>query len=221
MTRRILLPLLVALASVIALAACDAERQASGEQTSKDQQTAKSQKPDKTGGRAEARAGDVTAIAGDASGGKGAEVRAGDVVVRAGDSVSKVEKSALGNAGNGENPKTVTLEMKGDAGTRFTGNCVYGDTEKKLDGRAPERYTFNLDGRKLECRIQKQGVDASALEVVLIAGDDRHEQRIDAERGTVNLLLSGGNLSYAVQSSSASVTSSNSSSMSSSSTNSH
>jgi hypothetical protein len=115
----------------------------------------------RAGNGAVARAGDAVARAG-----AGAVARAGDVEARAKD--GEVTRGA--DADSGDSSRKVTLEIRGDRGTRFAGKCSVGGDEKRIGGRVPESYSYELGGKKLECEIRKDG--PGTLEVVLAAGDD-------------------------------------------------
>jgi hypothetical protein len=208
-TGRISVPIAVILSLLLALVICGGCQQASGEQKIGEPKS-------KRDGRAEARAGD------------GAVARAGDAVARAGVNARARAGNAVAKAGSpgGEgNVREVTLEIGGDPETEFSGTCTVGDEKRHIGGRVPERFVYELDGRKLECEIRKHGKDASGLKVVLTAGDDTHVQQIESREATVRIVYSGqGFSSSAIQASSGSatqtITSGSSSIKSSSSTNS-
>jgi hypothetical protein len=219
---RISVPLAVILSLLLALVVCGGCQQASGEQNIGEPKS-------KRDGRAEARAGDAEAAAGSATGnGGGAVARAGDAVARAGVNARARAGDAVAKAGSPEDEgsvREVTLEIRGDPETEFSGTCTVGDDKREIGGRVPKRFVYELDGRKLECEIRKHGKDASALKVVLTAGNDTHVQQIESREATVRIAYSGqGFSSSTIQASSGSATqtiTSNSSSIeSSSSTNS-
>jgi hypothetical protein len=212
---RISVPLAVILSLLLALVVCGGCQQASGEQNIGEPKS-------KRDGRAEARAGDAEATAGSATGnGGGAVARAGvNARARAGDAVAKA-----GSPGGEGSVGEVTLEIRGDPETEFSGTCTVGDEKREMGGRVPERFVYEFDGRKLECEIRKHGKDASALKIVLTAGDDTHVQQIESREAAVRIAYSGqGFSSSTIQASSGSqsqtITSSSSSIESSSSTNS-
>ena len=120
-----------------------------------------------------ARAGDARARAGD-----GAVARAGDVEARAND--------------DSEHPsRKVTLEIRGERGTRFSGTCSIGGEDRRFGGRVPESYSYELGGKKLECEIRKDG--PGTLEVVLAAGDEVRSvhRQTGAGSGIIRLTYSG------------------------------
>jgi hypothetical protein len=129
-----------------------------------------------------ARAGDAVARAG-----AGAVARAGDVEARAKDD----EETKSKDADSEEPSRKVVLEIRGERGTRFSGTCSIGGEKRRIGGRVPENYTYELGGEKLECEIRKDG--PGALEVVLAAGNDvRSVQRqTGAGTGIIRLTYSG------------------------------
>ncbi len=179
---RIPAPLGVILLSLLVLAICVGCQEASGEQLTDGRETDR---------RAVARAGDVEAIGGRIAAGKGGAVaRAGDVVARAGEVEVK------------ENVGEATLEIGGAPGTGFSGACAVGGEEREIRGRVPDRFVYELDGRRLECEIHKRS--AGAMEITLDAGGTDHAQRIGSRGTTVRILYSRGGFSSSIQSSSTS-----------------
>jgi hypothetical protein len=87
----------------------------------------------------------------------------------------------------GERPEVV-IRLEGDPKTTFTGLCSVGQEQNVLSGRVPERFTFNLAGKRLECRIEKRDGADGDLKVVLVAGDTtRSVQQTNAPGGVINL----------------------------------
>ena len=121
----------------------------------------------------------------------GARARAGDgAVARAGDAVARAGAGAVARAGDvearvnddSEHPsRKVTLEIRGERGTRFSGTCSIGGEDRSFGGHASESYSYELGGKKLECEIRKDG--PGALEVVLASGTD--VRSVQATRVTV------------------------------------
>jgi hypothetical protein len=113
--------------------------------------------------------------------------RAGDVEARAKDD----EETRSKDADSEEPSRKVVLEIRGERGTRFSGTCSIGGEKRRIGGRVPENYTYELGGEKLECEIRKDG--PGALEVVLAAGNDvRSVQRqTGAGTGIIRLTYSG------------------------------
>ena len=180
MSAKVAFALAVILASLIILASCDvnarsgeglqaADARAVAEQTTNHRTV---EEPVSSRG-AVARAGDAVARAG-----AGAVARAGDVEARAND--------------DSEHPsREVTLEIRGERGTRFSGTCSIGGEDRRIGGRVPESYSYELGGKKLECEIRKDG--PGTLEVVLAAGDDVRSvhRQTGAGSGIIRLTYSG------------------------------
>ena len=187
--------------SLLALTACVGCQQVSGEQTAGEPKGGQD-------GRAEAHAGDAEATAGSTAG-DGAVARAGDAVARAGggaearagDAVAKesVEEGAAESRKAEGNAREATLEIEGDPGTEFSGKCAVGNEEKEIGGQVPERFVFELDGRKLECEIRKKST--GAMNIVLDAGEADYVQRTDSRWATVSIVYSGEGFSSSIQSS--------------------
>jgi hypothetical protein len=131
----------------------------------------------------------------------GARARAGDgAVARAGDAVARAGAGAVARAGDvearvnddSEHPsRKVTLEIRGERGTRFSGTCSIGGEDRSFGGRASESYSYELGGKKLECEIRKDG--PGTLEVVLAAGDEVRSvhRQTGAGSGIIRLTYSG------------------------------
>jgi hypothetical protein len=195
----------VILASLPALASCGGNaRSADGTDGSRadaravaEQTTGEMAVVETMSGRgAAARAGDAVARAGD-----GAFARAGDVVARAGAGAAAGAAAGAGDAearadaDREDTSRKVALEIRGDRGTKFSGKCSIGGDERRIGGRVPERYSYELDGEKLECEIRKDG--PGTLEVVLAAGDDVRSvhRQTGAGSSTINLTYSGNGAS--------------------------
>ncbi|ABG05860.1 hypothetical protein Rxyl_2950 [Rubrobacter xylanophilus DSM 9941] len=87
----------------------------------------------------------------------------------------------------------VVLRLEGEEGTRFSGLCDVGGQQSVLSGEVPRRYTFDLDGLPLSCRIQKRGGGQGTLRVVLLAnGTTRSVQQTNAPEGTIRISYQGG-----------------------------
>lgn len=199
--------LAVILSSLLILAACAGCEQAGGEQATGEPES-------KQDASAETRAGDAEADAGSNADDKGGAVaRAGDAVARAGGGAeARAGDAEAGNAAaaavssggerNARGAREATLEIGGDPGTEFSGRCAVANEEKKIRGQVPERFGFDLDGRKLECEIHKQST--GAMNIVLDAGGADYVQRTDSRRATVRIAYSGEGYSSSIQSSSGS-----------------
>ncbi len=87
----------------------------------------------------------------------------------------------------GDRPEIV-IRVEGDPKTTFTGLCSVGEEQNVLSGRVPERFTFDLAGERLECRIEKRDEDDGDLKVVLVAGDTtRSVQQTNSPGGVINV----------------------------------
>jgi hypothetical protein len=91
----------------------------------------------------------------------------------------------------GQNPggrPEVVIRLEGDPMTTFTGHCSVGQAQNGLSGRVPERFTFDLAGERLECRIEKRDGHDGDLKVVLVARDTtRSVQQTNSPGGIINL----------------------------------
>jgi hypothetical protein len=180
LTAKVAFALAVIPASLLILASCDvnarsgegsqaADARAVAEQTTNHRTV---EEPVSSRG-AVARAGDARARAGD-----GAVARTGDVEARAND--------------DSEHPsRKVTLEIRGERGTRLSGTCSIGGEDRRIGERVPESYSYELGSKKLECEIRKDG--PGTLEVVLAAGDDVRSvhRQTGAGSGIIRLTYSG------------------------------
>ncbi len=193
MSGRVPTPLVVILLSLLALAICAGCQRASGAQLTGAPENDR---------RVVARAGDVEAIGGRIAADKGGAVaRAGDVVARAGEvDIEGMDEGAV-SPGVEEDFRETTLEIGGDPGTGFSGTCTVGGEERAFRAQVPERFVYELDGRRLECEIRKQSV--GAMKITLDAGDTDYVQRTGSRRVTVRIVYSkGGFSSSSIQSSS-------------------
>ncbi len=150
----------------------------------------------------EARAGDALVV----------RVGVGGVTVRAGDSEVLVGGGVVAREGDkganevsahaaGDDPQEVALELLGTKGAVLSGTCAVGDEEHDLGGRVPERFTYELNGRDLDCQIRKQGAGDGSLRAVL-AGDGVHSvQQTDAPNATIRFSYSGRGVSSSTSSS--------------------
>lgn len=84
------------------------------------------------------------------------------------------------------------LRVEGSEGTTFSGICTVGRRDNVLSSRVPKRYSFDLDGQQLSCRIQKRDPGEGKLRVVLLAGDStRSVQQTTARDGVINVSYGG------------------------------
>jgi hypothetical protein len=141
----------------------------------------------------------------------GGVVRAGNsaVVARAGEAVVRVGgfKTAKGEGVDASAPsEEVTLNIEGSPGTEFSGTCIIGGkVEKKISGRVPKRFVYELDGQRLECEIRKQSSNSGQMKVEFSAGGQTNSVQQTSTQGAFLTLRYGGHGSTALVSSSTSV----------------
>lgn len=86
----------------------------------------------------------------------------------------------------------VVIRLEGDPKTTFTGLCSVGREQNVLSGQVPKRFTFDLSGRQLECRIEKRDEGDGDLKVVLVAGNaTRSVQQTNSPGGVINISYEG------------------------------
>jgi hypothetical protein len=91
------------------------------------------------------------------------------------------------------------LEIKGDSGTEFSGSCAVGDQEPQgIGGQVPTSFTYDLQGKPLDCEIVSEG----NAKVDLAVGNSHSVQRISG--GALNLTYDNGSISSVASSSSGS-----------------
>jgi hypothetical protein len=132
---------------------------------------------------------------------------------------TKKERTKVRSKGSEAGPRKARLEMQGSEGTEFSGFCTVGDEEKEISGQVPDRFTFDLDGGRLECEIRNDSSDGN-LQIAFNAGNAHSVQQVSG--GTTNLTYENGQVSFSSSStgSSSSVSSSQAASSSSSQSNS-
>jgi hypothetical protein len=82
----------------------------------------------------------------------------------------------------------VVIRLEGDPKTTFTGLCSVGQEQNVLSGRVPKRFTFDLAGERLDCRIEKRDGDEGDLKVVLVARDTtRSVQQTNSPGSIINV----------------------------------
>jgi hypothetical protein len=116
--------------------------------------------------------------------------RAGEAVVRVGGFKTAKAEGVDATAPSGE----VTLKLEGSPGTEFSGTCIVGGKEeKKVSGRVPERFIYELDGQRLECEIRKQSANSAQMKVEFFsAGDDTDSiQQTSIQGGSLTLRYDG------------------------------
>lgn len=104
---------------------------------------------------------------------------------------SRPPEVTLGDNPGGE--PDVQIRLEGDPNTTFSGLCSVGDEHNVLSGQVPKRFTFDLKGRKLSCRIEKRDKGEGDLKVVLVAGDaTRSVQQTNSPDGIIKVSYQGG-----------------------------
>ena len=82
----------------------------------------------------------------------------------------------------------VVIRLEGDKKTAFSGLCSVGEEQKVLGGQVPKRFEFDLEGRQLSCRIEKQDGGNGDLKVVLVAGETtRSVQQTNSPGGVIKV----------------------------------
>ena len=102
----------------------------------------------------------------------------------------------------------VTLAIRGDEGTGFSGACSVGGERREISGQAPESFEFDLEGRELSCEIGKQGGGSDVLEVVLTGENVHAEQRLAGGGQGTSKITYDGNGSVSAMSSTSRTTAS-------------
>jgi hypothetical protein len=110
-------------------------------------------------------------------------------------------EGADASASSGE----VTLKIEGSPGTEFSGTCIIGGKEKKINGRVPKRFIFEPGGQRLECDIMKQSSNSGQMKVAFSAGNDTNSVQQTSTKGGTLTLRYDGHGSTALVSSSTSV----------------
>ena len=141
----------------------------------------------------------------------GVVVRAGNssVVARAGEAVVRVGglKTAKGESADASAPSgEATLKIGGSPGTKFSGTCIVGGEEKKkVSGRVPKRFIYELVGQPLECEISKQSSNSGQMKVEFSAGGNTNSVQQTSTQGSSLTLQYDGHGSTGVVTSSTSV----------------
>jgi hypothetical protein len=127
----------------------------------------------------------------------GVVVRAGNsaVVARAGEAMVRVGgfKTAKAEGADATAPSgKVTLKIEGSPGTEFSGTCIVGGEEKKVSGRVPKRFIYELDGQRLECEIKKQSSNSGEMKFEFSAGGHTNSvQQTSTQGGSLTLRYDG------------------------------
>jgi hypothetical protein len=127
--------------------------------------------------------------------------RAGEAVVRVGGFKTVKAEGADASAPSGE----VTLKIEGSPGTEFSGTCLIGGKEEKVNGRVPKHFIYKPDGQRLECEIRKQSSNSGEMKVEFSAGGHTNSVQQTSTQGGSLTLRYDGHGSTAVVSSSTSV----------------
>jgi hypothetical protein len=99
---------------------------------------------------------------------------------------SQPPEVTLGDGTGGE--AEVMIRLEGDPKTTFSGLCSVGEERNVLSGQVPKRFAFDLKGRRLSCRIEKQGGGTGDLKVVLVAGETtRSVQQTNSPGGMIKI----------------------------------
>jgi hypothetical protein len=99
---------------------------------------------------------------------------------------SRPPEVTLGNDTGGQ--PGVVVRLEGDPKTTFSGLCSMGKERNVLSGQVPKRFAFDLKGRKLSCRIEKQDGGTGDLKVVLVAGETtRSVQQTNSPGGSIKI----------------------------------
>ncbi|CAN5876146.1 hypothetical protein BH18ACT11_BH18ACT11_26070 [soil metagenome] len=86
----------------------------------------------------------------------------------------------------------VVIRLEGDPRTTFSGLCSVGAEQNVLSGQVPKRFAFDLKGRQLSCRIEKQDGGKGDLKVVLVAGETtRSVQQTNSPGGVIKISYEG------------------------------
>lgn len=103
-----------------------------------------------------------------------------------------------GSSDGKDRGREATLELQGEPGTEFSGSCTVGDQEPEdISGQVPESFTYDLEGKPLDCEITSEG----DVQANLTVGENvRSVQRISG--GALNLTYENGSISSFVSSSS-------------------
>jgi hypothetical protein len=134
--------------------------------------------------------------------GKSAVVaRTEEAIVRVGGFKTAKAEGADATAHSGE----VTLKIEGSPGTEFSGTCIVRGEEKKVSGRVPKRFIYELDGQRLECEIRKQSSNSGEMKVEFSAGGHTNSVQQTSTQGGSLTLRYDGHGSTALVSSSTSV----------------
>jgi Putative auto-transporter adhesin, head GIN domain len=112
---------------------------------------------------------------------------------------SNAARSSAGNEA-GSVRGQARLEIKGSPGTEFVGSCALGDGEPaKIGGEAPRTFSYDLEGRALDCEVSSD----DSLRVELAVGENTHSAQ-SIISGTLHLNYENGSVSTSTSSTSGS-----------------
>jgi hypothetical protein len=103
---------------------------------------------------------------------------------------SQPPEVTLGDDAGGQ--PEVVIRLEGDPKSTFSGLCSVGAEQNVLSGQVPKRFAFDLKGRQLSCRIEKQDGGTGGLKVVLVAGETtRSVQQTNSPGGIIKISYEG------------------------------
>ena len=123
----------------------------------------------------------------------------GQTTEQTADKGDRTEDTKAGEEKTGGSGREVTLSLKGDPGTGFSGTCNIGDEENEISGQVPESFGYDLEGEQIQCEIRQE--DAGSLEILLTGPGDRIQQQINSPGGTISLAYSEDGVSSSTSSS--------------------
>ena len=101
---------------------------------------------------------------------------------------------AASQDGEGEQAQ---LEITGDSGTEFSGSCAVGEGEtEEISGQVPATFTYDLEGKPLNCEINSEG----DVQVEFTVGENVQSVQ-QFSGGTLNLTYNNGGISSVISSS--------------------
>jgi TRAP-type uncharacterized transport system substrate-binding protein len=114
---------------------------------------------------------------------------------------AQAEEKTDGTQSESSSPKDVTLKLKGDSKIKVSGTCTVGGQENTISGQVPQSLAYNLDGQKLECKIQKRKGANRNLKIVLAGKNIHAVQQINSRNTVINLTYDGSSVSLSTSSS--------------------
>lgn len=86
---------------------------------------------------------------------------------------------------SGPNPDLLTVRLEGAEGVRFRGNCEFGGTNRRVEGRVPARFVVQTGGFRLTCGIRKVGQPGQLRVLLTSEGRTRSVQQVGPGAGEV------------------------------------